>query len=124
LGELGADKQIEGGGRNLSAGQQQLVSICRAVLRRKKILVLDEATANVDEHTERVISAVIEREFRHSTVLIIAHRLEATAGCSRILVMDGGRLVEQGSPAVLAARGGNYARLLRAASDNSKSHEH
>ncbi|KAJ2457701.1 Multidrug resistance-associated protein 6 [Coemansia sp. RSA 2424] len=124
LGELGADKQIEGGGRNLSAGQQQLVSICRAVLRRKKILVLDEATANVDEHTERVISVVIEREFRHSTVLIIAHRLEATAACSRILVMDSGRLVEQGPPAVLAARGGHYARLLRAASDNSKSHEH
>ncbi|KAJ2892797.1 hypothetical protein IWW38_003080 [Coemansia aciculifera] len=115
LGGLGADKWIESGGRNLSAGQQQLVSICRAVLRRKKILVLDEATANVDEHTEQVIGAVIEREFKQSTVLIIAHRLEATASCNRILVMDGGRLVEQGPPAVLAARSGShYARLLRA----------
>ncbi|KAJ2884572.1 Multidrug resistance-associated protein 1 [Coemansia aciculifera] len=62
LGELGADKWIEGGGRNLSAGQQQLVSICRAVLRRKDILVLDEATASVDEQTEQIISAVINRD--------------------------------------------------------------
>ncbi|KAJ2737068.1 hypothetical protein IW152_000331 [Coemansia sp. BCRC 34962] len=115
IGELGADKRIEAGGRNLSAGQQQLVSICRAVLRRKKILVLDEATANVDEHTEQIISAVVSQKFKHSTVLIIAHRLEATAGCSRILVMDDGRLVEQGPPALLATRDGHYARLLRAA---------
>ncbi|KAJ2789187.1 hypothetical protein GGI18_002549 [Coemansia linderi] len=57
IGDLGADKRIEAGGGNLSAGQQQLVSICRAVLRRKKILVLDEAMANVDEHTEQIISA-------------------------------------------------------------------
>ncbi|KAJ2252525.1 Multidrug resistance-associated protein 1, partial [Coemansia sp. RSA 455] len=115
LSELGADKWIEGGGRNLSGGQQQLVSICRAVLRRKKILVLDEATANVDEQTEQIISAVVKREFKHSTVLIIAHRLQATAGCSRILVMDEGRLVEQGPPSLLATRDGHYARLLRAA---------
>ncbi|KAJ2747006.1 hypothetical protein GGI20_000902 [Coemansia sp. BCRC 34301] len=118
LGDIGADKKIESGGRNLSAGQQQLVSICRAVLRRRKILVLDEATANVDEHTQQIISAVIKQEFKHSTVLIIAHRLEATAGCSRILVMDSGRLVEQGSPAVLATRSGHYAKLLRAANSN------
>ncbi|KAJ2813885.1 hypothetical protein H4S07_000339 [Coemansia furcata] len=115
LSELGADKWIEGGGRNLSAGQQQLVSICRAVLRRKKVLVLDEATANVDEHTEQIISAVVNREFKHSTVVIIAHRLEAIAGCSRILVMDDGRVVEQGAPRLLATRNGHYARLLRAA---------
>ncbi|KAJ2868418.1 hypothetical protein GGH94_000118 [Coemansia aciculifera] len=115
LGELGADKWIEGGGRNLSAGQQQLVSICRAVLRRKDILVLDEATASVDEQTEQIISAVINREFKHSTVLIIAHRLQAITECSRILVMDDGRLVEQGPPSLLATRNGHYARLLRAA---------
>ncbi|KAJ2754959.1 hypothetical protein GGI19_002008 [Coemansia pectinata] len=115
LGELGADKWIEGGGRNLSTGQQQLVSICRAVLRRKDILVLDEATASVDEQTEQIISAVINREFKHSTVLIIAHRLQAITECSRILVMDDGRLVEQGPPSFLATRNGHYARLLRAA---------
>ncbi|KAJ2485810.1 Multidrug resistance-associated protein 1 [Coemansia sp. RSA 2320] len=116
LEELGADKQIESGGRNLSGGQQQLISICRAVLQRRKILVLDEATANVDKRTAAVIEGVIRREFKHSTVLVIAHRLEATASCDRIIVMDGGRVAELDSPSNLAAKNdGIYAALLRTA---------
>ncbi|KAJ2553161.1 Canalicular multispecific organic anion transporter 2 [Coemansia sp. RSA 1933] len=111
----GLDKWIEFEGRNFSIGQRQLVSLCRALLRTRKILVLDEATANVDPRTDRVMHAAIGTEFRDSTVITIAHRLDTVlASSDRIVVMDCGRIVQVGAPdALLAQTDGPFARLVR-----------
>ncbi|KAJ2615986.1 Multidrug resistance-associated protein 9 [Coemansia sp. RSA 1804] len=99
----GLGKWIEFEGRNFSIGQRQLVSLCRALLRSRKILVLDEATANVDPHTDRIMHAAIGNEFKDSTVITIAHRLDTVLGSSdRIVVMDGGKVVQVAAPCLLA----------------------
>ncbi|KAJ1905062.1 hypothetical protein LPJ81_002131, partial [Coemansia sp. IMI 209127] len=111
----GLGKWIEFEGRNFSIGQRQLVSLCRALLKSRKILVLDEATANVDPHTDRVMHAAIRSEFKDSTVITIAHRLDTVlASSDRIVVMDGGKIVQVGSPdALLAQTDEPFARLVR-----------
>ncbi|KAJ2400130.1 Multidrug resistance-associated protein 5 [Coemansia sp. RSA 2559] len=111
----GLGKWIEFEGRNFSIGQRQLVSLCRALLRSRKILVLDEATANVDPHTDRVMHAAIRSEFKDSTVITIAHRLDTVlASSDRIVVMDGGKIVQVGAPdALLAQTDKPFARLVR-----------
>ncbi|KAJ2301420.1 hypothetical protein IWW55_003758, partial [Coemansia sp. RSA 2706] len=111
---LGADWWIESGGRNLSGGQQQLAGICRAILQRRRIVVLDEATASIDGESARAIRAVVAAKFRHSTVLTIAHRLETVQDCDQILVMRGGRVAEFGTPAALLAAQGLFAELVAA----------
>nr|CUU98489.1 hypothetical transcript [Hymenolepis microstoma] len=95
---------ISEGGGNLSQGQRQLICLARALLRRSKILVLDEATAAVDPHTDRLIQQAVRTEFADSTVLTIAHRLNTILDYDRIMVLDAGRLVEIGSPSELASR--------------------
>ncbi|KAI8318683.1 P-loop containing nucleoside triphosphate hydrolase protein [Martensiomyces pterosporus] len=107
----GLDKWIEFEGRNFSIGQRQLVSLCRALLRTRKVLILDEATANVDSSTDRVMHDVIRREFKDSTVITIAHRLNTVMDSDRILVMDQGRVAELDTPANLLSRGGMFSRL-------------
>ncbi|ROT40409.1 ABC transporter [Sodiomyces alkalinus F11] len=92
--ELGA--RVDGGGRNLSQGQRQLVGIGRAVLRRSPVVVLDEATASIDKETAARVQEVLREELRTSTVVTIAHRLEAVRGADYYLRLDGGRVVEQG----------------------------
>ncbi|KAJ2657888.1 Multidrug resistance-associated protein 4 [Coemansia sp. RSA 1200] len=116
----GLGKWIEFEGRNFSIGQRQLVSLCRALLRSRKILVLDEATANVDPHTDRIMHAAIGNEFKDSTVITIAHRLDTVLGSSdRIVVMDGGRVVQVGKPqALLAQMDGPFAQLVHEFSAN------
>ncbi|XP_050370622.1 ABC transporter C family member 12-like isoform X2 [Argentina anserina] len=98
---FGLDAQVLEGGENFSVGQNQLMSLARALLRRSKILVLDEATAAVDVRTDALIQKTIREEFRSCTMLIIAHRLNTIIDCDRILVLDAGQVVEQGSPDVL-----------------------
>lgn len=100
------------GGSNFSMGQRQLVCLARAILRNNNILILDEATANVDAETDNLIQTTIRTQFSHCTVLTIAHRLHTVMDSDRVLVMDAGRMVEFAHPHVLLQRGGFLRRLV------------
>ena len=88
-------------GANLSVGERQLICLARALLQQNKIIVIDEATANVDFETDRKIQETIRKNFQECTVLTIAHRLETIMDSDRVLVMSEGRVVEYDSPSVL-----------------------
>jgi len=92
---------VEADGANFSVGQRQLISLSRALLRRSRILVLDEATASIDVETDALIQETIRTSFKGSTMLIIAHRLNTIIDSDRIIVMDRGELVEHGTPLAL-----------------------
>jgi ATP-binding cassette subfamily B protein len=100
-------------GQNLSVGQRQLISFARAVLADPRILILDEATANVDTRTEAVIQRALSELLRNRTSFVIAHRLSTIRSASRVIVMDQGRIVEQGTHEQLLALNGLYANLYR-----------
>ncbi len=102
--ELALEDVIEQGGANVSVGQRQLICIARALLKRSRVLVLDEATANISTAEDVVMQRVLREDFRHATVMCIAHRLNSVVDCSRILVLDRGRVVEYDSPAALVSR--------------------
>ena len=99
------------GGRTLSGGQRQRVALARAFARNAAILLLDEATSALDARNERLVQDALAEAGRSQTTLIIAHRLATVLECDRILVMDKGRIVEEGPHSELIARGGLYARL-------------
>jgi ATP-binding cassette subfamily B protein len=100
-------------GVTLSGGQRQRIAIARAILRDAPLLLLDEATSALDAESETLVQTALEELMRHRTTLVIAHRLATVLSCDRILVMDRGRIVEQGTHASLVAAGGLYARLAR-----------
>ncbi|KAF3782031.1 ABC transporter C family member 2 [Nymphaea thermarum] len=95
---LGLDAEVSEAGENFSVGQRQLLSLARALLRRSKILVLDEATAAVDVGTDALIQKTIREEFRSCTMLIIAHRLNTIIDCDRVLLLNAGQVLEFDTP--------------------------
>jgi subfamily B ATP-binding cassette protein MsbA len=109
----GLDTVVGDRGILLSGGQRQRISIARALLKNAPILILDEATSALDTESERIIQAALERLMRDRTTLVIAHRLSTVEKADRIVVVDGGRVVELGTHAELLARDGAYASLHR-----------
>ncbi|WP_380787541.1 ABC transporter transmembrane domain-containing protein [Sphingomonas sp. R86521] len=107
----GLDTFLGEGGARLSGGQRQRVTIARALLRDAPILLLDEATSALDAESERLVQEALERLMANRTTLVIAHRLATVRAAERIIVMDDGQIVEQGSHGVLMANSGLYARL-------------
>ena len=107
------DTSIGERGITLSGGQRQRIAIARAILRQAPLLLLDEATSSLDAESETLVQAALARLMQGRTTLVIAHRLATVLSCDRILVMDDGRIVEEGTHDRLAAAGGLYARLAR-----------
>lgn len=92
------DTQVTSQTLSLSAGQKQLICLARAILRKSKIVIMDEATANLDPETDKFIQVQVKRQFRGSTVIMIAHRLRTIIDCDQVIVMNDGVCTEQGSP--------------------------
>uniref|UniRef100_A0A4X2M0D4 ATP binding cassette subfamily C member 6 n=1 Tax=Vombatus ursinus TaxID=29139 RepID=A0A4X2M0D4_VOMUR len=107
--------EISEGGENLSAGQRQLVCLARALLRKTKILVLDEPTASVDYETDNLVQTTIQKEFADCTILTIAHRLHTVMDSERILVLDSGRIIEFETPQNLIRQKGLFSEMVKEA---------
>jgi len=109
----GLDTYMGEGGARLSGGQRQRIAIARALLRNAPLLLLDEATSALDAESERLVQDALDRLMEDRTTIVIAHRLATVRAADRIVVMNEGRIVEEGNHASLSARGGLYARLAR-----------
>jgi len=97
----------------LSGGQKQRIAIARAILRDAPVLLLDEATSALDGESEALVQKAFEALSKHRTTLVVAHRLATVKNADRILVMDQGQIIAQGTHASLVAEGGLYARLAK-----------
>uniref|UniRef100_T1IW00 Uncharacterized protein n=1 Tax=Strigamia maritima TaxID=126957 RepID=T1IW00_STRMM len=119
----GLDTEIQGGGHNLSVGQRQLLCLARAILRNNKILILDEATANVDHETDVLIQETIRTQFKTCTVLTVAHRLNTIIDSDRVMVLSEGKLMEFDSPYELLLNKTSYfSELVNATGKSNSNH--
>jgi len=107
------DKKVKEKGANLSIGEKQVISLARAMVLDQEVLVLDEATSNMDPHTERAITNAIRTLIRHKTVIVIAHRLSTVRSADRIMMISGGEVKELGTHDELLAQGGLYSKYYR-----------
>lgn len=115
LKTMGLQTLVAAGGLNFSVGQRQLICLARAILRNNKILVLDEATANVDPETDRLIQETIREKFIRCTVITIAHRLHTVMDSDKILVMNFGHVAEYDTPLnLLEKQDGIFAGMVKA----------
>ena len=113
LGEEGLEMEISDGGTNVSAGQRQLLCMARAIVQKTKILIMDEASSNLDHATDELIQRMLKERFRGCTVITIAHRLVTILDYDQVIVMSDGRVEEMGSPNELSEKpGGAFAALL------------
>lgn len=117
----GLDMPVAEGARNLSGGQRQRIAIARALLTRAEVLVIDEASSNIDAESEAAIASLIRELAGERTAIVVSHRLANLADADTICVLEHGRLIEQGSHAELIGAGGAYAALWRAQNDLERS---
>ena len=110
--EKGYDTQVGEGGGNLSGGQRQRVTIARAFLRNAPILILDEPTSALDSESDALIGEALDKLSKGRTTIIVAHRLSTISNADHVIVLDHGKLVEQGAPAALFKRNGRFQKLF------------
>ncbi|XP_019669254.2 ATP-binding cassette sub-family C member 2 isoform X6 [Felis catus] len=113
--QLGLSHKVTEAGDNLSIGQRQLLCLARALLRKSKILIMDEATAAVDIETDHLIQTTIQKEFSHCTTITIAHRLHTIMDSDKIMVLDNGKIVEYGTPNELLKNSGPFCLMAKEA---------
>ena len=116
----GYDTPIGENGSRLSGGERQRISIARALLKNAPIVLLDEATASLDVENETKVQEALSRLLRSKTVLVIAHRMRTVAGADHIVVLENGRVAEEGTPAELMGRGGLYRRMVELQSESAQ----
>ncbi len=116
----GLDEPVRDRGNNLSAGQRQLLSFARVIVHRPSVMILDEATANIDTETELLIQDSLEKMMNIGTMLMVAHRLSTIRHADNIIVLSGGEIVEEGNHEQLIARGGRYFELHKLMADEER----
>ncbi|KZS96509.1 P-loop containing nucleoside triphosphate hydrolase protein [Sistotremastrum niveocremeum HHB9708] len=120
-GGIGLDTDVSSGGSNFSQGQRQILALARAILRRSKLVILDEATAAIDHRTDRVIQESLRTEFKDVTVITVAHRLQTIMNSDKIMVLDAGSVIELDTPqALLKKQGGSFKALVDGSGDRDE----